>query len=356
VKAARRLLMLSRNTLRGRDLMSEMSLSKEEVETILEIAADMKKDFLLGRFPDLLKNRTLFMIMYNPSLRTRNSFEAAMTQLGGHAHYLEPGKIYTPALEGDEVAYGTERVSDVARVLNGFGHGIALRVFGAPVNWVYGKGHEIGQEFCKWADIPVYNMGDDRFHPTQALADMMMVKELMGGFKGVKYTMSFAYSPSVKRQMAVTHSSIVLASLLGMDVTLSYPEGLDVEPEVEQRCRENAEAAGGRFRIVHDFDEGMSGAHIVNAKSWGCIKNIPPMSGSEPRFEETEKIYNAARHWTVDDRAMSLTDKGWFTHCLPTDRGYEVANSVIDGPQSAVFREAQNLIHVRKALLALTMG
>jgi N-acetylornithine carbamoyltransferase len=336
--------------------MTEMDLSREEVETILDLASDSKRDFLLGRHFDLLKNKTLFMIMYNPSLRTRNSFEAAMTQLGGHAQYLEPGKIYTPALEGDEVAYGTERVSDVARVLNGFGHGIALRVFGAPTNWIYGKGHQIGQEFCKWADIPVFNMGDDRFHPTQALADMMMVKERMGGFKGVKYTMCFAYSPSVKRQMAVTQSSIVLATLLGMDVTLCYPEGLDVEDTVEQRCRENAAKYGGSFRIVHDREEGLTGAHIVNSKSWGCIKNLPPLSGTEPNFVATERIYEGARDWIIDDKAMSWTSHGYYTHCLPCDRGYEVANSVIDGPQSAVFQEAQNLLHIRKAVLGLTLA
>ena len=110
---------------------------------------------------------------------------------------------------------------------------------------------------------------------------MMTVKELMGGFQGVKYTMCFAYSPSVKRQMAVTQSSIVLASLLGMDVTLCYPEGLDVEEAVEQRCRETADRYGGKFTISHDRREGLAGAHWVNAKSWGCIKNLPPLSGEE---------------------------------------------------------------------------
>ena len=348
--------MLAKNTLRGRDMMTEMDFSREEIETILEIGLELKRDFLLGRSTELLKHKTLFMIMYNPSLRTRNSFEAGMTQLGGHAHYLEPGKIYTPALAGDEVAYGTERVSDVARVLNGMGHGIALRVFGVPTNWVYGKGHEIGREFCEWADIPVFNMGDDRFHPTQALADMMTVKELMGGFQGVKYTMCFAYSPNVKRQMAVTHSSIVLASLLGMDVTVCYPEGLDVEEAVEQRCRETADRYGGKFTITHDRREGLAGAHWVNSKSWGCIKNLPPLSGNEPNFDATEKIYEGAKDWIMDEEAMSWTDKGYYTHCLPCDRGYEVADSVIDGPQSAAFQEAQNLLHVRKALMALTMA
>jgi N-acetylornithine carbamoyltransferase len=229
-------------------------------------------------------------------------------------------------------------------------------VFGAPVNFIYGKGHAIGREFCQWADIPVFNMGDDRFHPTQALANMLMVRELFGGLRGVKYTMCFAYSPSVKRQMAVTHSSIVLATLMGMDVTLCYPEGLDVEPEVEQRCRENAERHGGSFRIAHDRREGLRGAHIVNAKSWGCIRNLPPASGAEPNFAATEAIYQQAREWTIDDEAMSWTDRGFFTHCLPCDRGFEVTNSVIDGEQSAVFREAHNLLHVRKALMALTMA
>lgn len=348
--------MLGTNTLHRRDVMSDMDLSRDEVETVIDIAFDLKRDYLLQRPTDFLKNKTLFMIMYNPSLRTRNGFEAAMTQLGGHAHYLEPGKIYTPALQGEETPLGTERVSDVARVLNGFGHGIALRVFGAPVNWVYGKGHQIGQEFCKWAEIPVYNMGDDRFHPTQALADMMMVKEVMGGFKGVKYTMSFAYSPSVKRQMAVTHSSIMLATLLGMDVTLCYPEGLEAENAVVKKCSENTEKYGGKFRIVHDFAEGLSGANIVHAKSWGCIKNLPPLSGKEPNFAATEKIYESARNWIIDDQAMSWTDNGYYTHPLPCDRGFEVADSVIDGPRSAVFKEAENLLHARKALLALTMS
>ncbi len=348
--------MLDRNTLRGRDIMSEMDFTREEAETVLDIAFDMKRDYLLGRTTEYLKNKTLVMIMYNPSLRTRNGFEAAMTQLGGHAHYLEPGKIYTPALEGAEVPYGTERISDVARVLNGFGHAIALRVFGVAVDWVYGKGHQIGQEFCKWAEIPVFNMGDDRFHPTQGLADMMAVKEVMGGFKGVKYTHSFAYSPSVKRQLAFTHSSILLASLLGMDVTLCYPEGLDPEDTVMKTCTQNAERYGGTFRVVHDRREGLAGANIVTAKSWGCIKNLPPVSGKQPNFADTEKIYAGARDWIIDDEAMSWTDKGYYSHCLPCDRGYEVSDSVIDGPQSMVFKEAQNLLHIRKALLTLTMA
>jgi ornithine carbamoyltransferase len=138
--------------------------------------------------------------------------------------------------------------------------------------------------------------------------------------------------------------------------TLCYPEGLDVEEGVEQRCRENAARFGGSFRITHDRRDGLDKADIVNSKSWGCIKNLPPRCGTEPNFAATEKIYEGARDWIIDDEAMSWTNRGYYTHCLPCDRGYEVANSVIDGPQSAVFKEAENLLHARKALMALTMA
>ena len=108
--------------------------------------------------------------------------------------------------------------------------------------------------------------------------------------------------------------------------------------------------------MVHDRREGLAGANIVSSKSWGCIRNLPPLSGNEPDFAATEKIYAAARDWIIDDEAMSWTDNGYYTHCLPCDRGYEVSDSVIDGPRSMVFKEAQNLLHVRKALLTLTMA
>jgi ornithine carbamoyltransferase len=182
-RASKEALMLAKNTLRGRDLMSEMDLSRDEVETILDVAFDLKRDFILGRPTDLLKCKTLFMIMYNPSLRTRNSFEAGMTQLGGHAHYLDPSKIYTPAMEGQEKAYSTERVSDVARTLSRMGDAIAIRCYGDPVRWEYGGAHRMLREFARWADIPVLNMEDDVYHPFQGLADIFTVKEKFGAFK-----------------------------------------------------------------------------------------------------------------------------------------------------------------------------
>ena len=188
---------------RGRDFLTLLDWSKEEVESILEVAADLKQRQAVGEYHDhILRAKSLFMIFYNQSLRTRNSFEAGMTHLGGHAHFLDPSKIYTPALPGKEVAYSTERVSDVARVLARMGEAIAIRCYGDPVDWVYGGAHEIMRNFAYWADIPVLNMECDKYHPFQALADVLTVKEKFGGFKGVKFVMSWAYSPSVHKPRA----------------------------------------------------------------------------------------------------------------------------------------------------------
>lgn len=153
-------------SLRGRDFLAETDFSREEIESVLQVAEDLKRERAKGvRHDELLRSKTLFMIFYNQSLRTRNSFEAGMTQLGGHAHYLDPDKIYTPAMEGREVAYSTERVSDVARVLGRMGDAIAIRCYGDPVDWEYGGAHAMLQEFARWSDIPVLNMEDDIYHP-----------------------------------------------------------------------------------------------------------------------------------------------------------------------------------------------
>jgi N-acetylornithine carbamoyltransferase len=199
------------DSFKGRDFITLLDWSREEVETILDVALDLKRQFATGDYHDhLLRAKTLFMIFYNQSLRTRNSFEAGMTQLGGHAHFLDPSKIYTPALEGKEVAYATERVSDVARVLSRMGDGIAIRCYGDPVDWEYGGANELLHEFAHWSDIPILNMEDDKYHPFQALADVLTVKEKFGGFKGTKFVMSWAYSPSVHKPRAVPQSGSTL--------------------------------------------------------------------------------------------------------------------------------------------------
>ena len=349
------------NTFRGRDFLAETDWTREDIETVLELASDLKMDRAKGKLhDDLLRAKTLFMIFYNQSLRTRNSFEAGMTQMGGHAHYLDPSKIYTPALEGHEIAYTTERVSDVARVLDRMGDAIAIRCYGDPVEWEYGGAHNMLKEFARWAEIPVLNMEDDVYHPFQGLADLLTVKEKFGGYKGVKFTMSWAYSPSVHKPRAVPQSAILYATMLGCEVTLAHPKGMELDPQILAQCEEYAKVAGGSFHITNDFKEGIEGADVVYPKAWAATPIFQaPIGQSDPK--KTQEIFDQHKDWICTKELMETAAKqAIYLHCLPADRGYEVTNEVIDktsgsGWTSAVFDEAENRLHVQKAVMALVM-
>ncbi len=348
-------------TFKGRDFLAETDFTREEVETILQVAGDLKRERAKGQYHDhLLRSKTLFMIFYNQSLRTRNSFEAGMTQLGGHAHYLDPDKIYTPAMEGREVAYATERVSDVARVLDRMGDAIAIRCYGDPVGWEYGGAHKMLLEFARWAGIPVLNMEDDIYHPFQGLADILTVKEKFGGFQGVNFTMSWAYSPSIHKPRAVPQSAILYATMMGMHVTLAHPQGMELDPVIMAQCEAYAIESGGSFKLTHDFQEAVTGAHVVYPKAW-CATPIfqPPVGEADPVM--TQSIFDQHKGWICTREIMDLAAKNAiYLHCLPCDRGFEVANDVIDktsgkGWLSAAFDEAENRLHVQKAVMTLVM-
>ena len=342
-------------TFRGRDYLTLLDYTKEEVETILDVAFELKRKRALGEKHHLLEDKTLFMIFYNQSLRTRNSFEAGMTQMGGHAHFLDPSKIYKPAREGHEVAYSTERISDVSRTLARMGEAIAIRCYGDPVDWEYGEAHEIIKDFAKWSHIPVINMECDKYHPCQAMADLMTVKEKMGTFKGTKFTMSWAYSPSVHKPRAVPQSAIIAAAKMGMEVTLAHPKGMDLDPEVLGACEQMSGDAGGSFRITNDFEDGLKGAHVVYPKAW-CATPLfkAPVGSEDPK--KTQEIFDGHKDWICDKAHMEMADKqAIYMHCLPADRGFEVTDEVLDGPQSAAFDEAENRLHAQKAVMSLIM-
>jgi len=349
------------NTFKDRDFLAETDFTPEEILTILEVAEQLKRDYAMGKLHDqILRSKTLFMIFYNQSLRTRNSFEAGMTQLGGHAHYLDPDKIYTPAMEGREVAYSTERVSDVARVLDRMGNAIAIRCYGDPVDWEYGGAHAMLREFARWAEIPVLNMEDDVYHPFQGLADVLTVREKFGGFKGVNFTMSWAYSPSIHKPRAVPQSAILYASMMGMNVTLAHPQGMQLDPAILAACQTYAQDTGGSFRITNDFVDGVTDAHVVYPKAWCATPIFQPPVGSSDTVQ-TQAIFDQHKDWICTEKIMDLAAKNAiYLHCLPCDRGFEVTNEVIDktsgsGWLSAAFDEAENRLHVQKAVMTLVM-
>lgn len=344
------------DSLKGRDFLTTRGFSREEIQTIIDVALDLKMRFAVREPHRLLPDMTLFMIFYGMSLRTRNSFEAGMTQLGGHAHYLSPGEIYTPALDDEVREYRTESVADVARVLSRMGHGIAIRCFGQAVNWVYGAGQEVVDGFAKWSDIPVINMESDMYHPCQGMADILTMKEKLGQLEGKKFVMSWAYSPRSQKPLSVAHSALLLTSLMGMDVTVAYPERFDLDPKVMDQVQANAAKNGRSVEIVHDMKEAVRGADVVYAKNWTSRHFFPPETET-PQPEEVQKLFEENRQWICDEDTMKLANRNaFYMHCLPADRNFEVTSAVMDGPQSAVFDQTENRMHAQKAIMALTMG
>jgi len=322
--------------LRGRDFVTDVDWSVEELERVFELAAGLKQKFRRGDPTLLLPHQTLFMMFFEQSTRTRNSFEAGMTQLGGHAHDLTPDKM--------QISHG-ETPWDTGKVLSRYGHAIAIR------NCFWKVGNRYLREVAAAASVPVFNMQCDWWHPCQAMADLMTAREKFGatGLRGRKIAVSWAYAPSYQKPMSVPQSLIALFPRFGMDVVLAHPPEFDLVPDIVTRARDFARAAGTKFEIVHDMDAAFEGAHVVYPKSWGCMMHTDDK-------QESAQIAKHYTSWICDERRMKLAaPDAVYMHCLPADRGHEVTDAVIDGPQSVVFDEAENRLHAQKAIMALTM-
>lgn len=347
----------------GRDWLTVQDWTQEELKELVKIALDLKKKKYANEPHEYLKGSTLFMLFYNRSLRTRNSFEAGMFQLGGHAHFLSPNDVYTPVLPGDDAAYTTERIADVARVLASYGEATAIRIYGKHAKWEYGRGHKVITEFAKWSKradgkkVPIINMEDDVYHPCQAMADIQALWEKYNGnLEGKKFVMSWAYSGSVEKPLAVPQSAILVASKFGMDVVLAHPKGFELDDKILEMTKKNADQYGGSFEIVNDMDEAVEGADVVYAKSWG-VKHFMRPFVPEPDFEKAKELFEKNKDWIMTQERMDKGNKGvYYMHCLPADRNQEVTDEVLDGPQSIVFLEAENRLHAQKAIMVTIMG
>jgi N-acetylornithine carbamoyltransferase len=348
--------MVEAKSLRNRDWIApEIEYTQEEWETVLECAQNLKQRFAMGEKPRILDRKTMYMFFYNRSLRTRNSFETGIAQLGGNAINLSPDAVYTPSLESDEIPYTTERISDVARVLSGMGEAIGIRIYGKPTGWNYGKGESYIREFARWASIPVINMEDDVFHPCQIAADIMTMREFLGkDLQGKKFVISWAYSGSYEKPVAVPQSCVLGALLMGMDTVLAHPPGFELDPKIIETAKKYSDTYGGDFQITNSMKDAFEGAKIVYPKSWGSLRCVPPQA-REINLNALKKIFEENKGWICTQELMDLTDKGYYMHCLPADRRMEVEDRVIDGKQSIVWQEAWNRLHVQKAILSLLL-
>jgi ornithine carbamoyltransferase len=322
--------------MKGRNWLMTQDWTDAEIELALETATTLKKEFKSGVTTLHLPHKTIFLIFFDKSTRTRNSFEAGITQLGGHAHFIDS--------ETSQIAHG-ESPKDMGIILSGYGHGIAIRHDVVP-----GEGQAYMREVARWADVPVINMQCDVDHPCQTLADLMTIREEFGeDLSGLKMAVSWAYAPSYVKPMSVPQGLVMLMTRFGMKVTLAHPPEYTLMEEPMRIARENAAVSGGTFDVVDNMEDAFTGADIVYPKSWGVESLF-----SQPA--EAMKVAQQYRSWICNEQRMALAKShAIYMHCLPADRGSEVTDAVIDGPQSRVYPEAENRMHTAKALMALTM-
>jgi N-acetylornithine carbamoyltransferase len=321
--------------LRNRDLIGDLDFSKEEVETVLDVAWDLKRKRALGESHAYLRDKVLAMLFFFSSTRTRGSFEAGMAQLGGHAAFIESRT--TQISHGD-----TEK--EMGEIFGRYFDGIAIR----HVDW--GIGNRYLNLVAEASRVPVLNMQCEIYHPFQCLADLMTIMEKKGrDLRGRKMVVSWAYAASYLKPISVPQSLILQMPRFGMDVVLAHPPEFKLMPEIMEQAREQARKYNTGFEVVEDMEEACQGADVIYAKSWG-----PLLTTHDP--EEGKRIQDQYKHWIADDAKIALgKDDAIYMHPLPADREIEVSNSVIDGPHSVVFDEAENRLHAQKAVMALTM-
>ncbi len=321
--------------LHGRDLIGDLDFSKEEVETVLDVAFDLKRKRALGEPHPYLRDKVLAMLFFFSSTRTRGSFEAGMAQLGGHGAFIESATT--------QIKHG-DTAKEIGEIYGRYFDGIAIR----HCDWKLGNPYL--NEVAQYSRVPVLNMQCDVYHPFQCLADLMTIMEKKGkDLRKKKVVVSWAYASSYLKPISVPQSLILQLPRFGMDVTLSYPEEFKLMPEIEAEAKAQAKKFGTEFKVVHDMKEGFKDVDVVYAKSWG-----PLLTTDDPK--KGQQLQDKYKDWIADAKKMKAArSDAIYMHPLPADRDIEVSSDVIDGPQSVVYDEAENRLHAQKAVMALTM-
>lgn len=325
----------SKPRFKGRHFITCEDYTKEEIDYLLEVSKDLKYKFRHNVPTHYLEDKTGFLIFFEQSTRTRNSFEAGLAQLGGHATFLDTSMM--------QVSHG-ESAKDTATILSSFGHMIACRY----CNW--GLGNKYINEMAKWSTVPIVNLQCDLYHPMQVLADLMTMQEVFTDVRHLKVSIIWAYATSHKKPISVPVSQVLLFPRYGIDVTLAYPEGYDLPDWVIAKAKKNAEENGGSFRITHNMEEAFRDADVVYPKNWGSWV-------TNQSTAVVDDLLESYKGWKCTEEMMKLAKPGCkYMHALPADRGNEVEDSVIDGPQSIVYQEAENRLHTAKAVMVEFVG
>jgi len=327
-----------------RHFLTTQDRSREELDKLIASAFRFKNREDQSR---PLANQSVALVFFNPSLRTRASMQVGIYDLGGNAVFLEPGGTsWTLEHRDGAVMAGdkTEHVAEFVRVLGRYCSAIGVRTFAAMKDWQEERADPVLTAFAKYAEVPVINLESAMHHPCQAMADMMTVREKLGpGRKRVVLTWAWHPQPL---PMAVPNTFALASAQMGHDIVIAHPPGYDLDPELLKDAARVAEEAGGTVSFTQDIERALDGAQAVYAKSWGASQFY-----GAPDKDIAEREQHRSK-WIVDEQKMARTNEAIFMHCLPVRRNVIVTDGVIDSSRSVVIDEAENRLHVQKAILA----
>jgi len=304
-----------------KDFLSISDCSPDELQNILDLSLQLKKELKTGENSPLLRKKVLGMIFQKPSLRTRVSFDMAMRQLGGDALYLSP----------NEIGLGKrESIADVARVLSGYVDVLMARVFE----------HEHVLELAKWSSIPVINGLSDYNHPCQAMADALTIYEEFGALKDINVTY-------IGDGNNVAVSLMHIAAKLGANFTIANPDGFDITPRAIEDAKAFASGSGSRLTFLRDPHEAVKKAHVIYTDTWTSM-------GQEEETKMREKVFPP--YQVNEDLVNEASKEVIVLHCLPAHRGHEITDEVADGSHSRLFPQAHNRLHAQKGILVHIFG
>lgn len=318
-----------------KDFISTQEWNKQDLDSLLDLAKDIKKN--PSKYRNTVDGKTLLMLFFNPSTRTRNSTQVAAFQLG-----IDPT---FNSIKDSWIGYKSESVKDTSAVLSRYYDAIGIRIFPNAVKWEYKRANQILNEFAKWSEVPIINFEDDQYHPLQALTDIFTIREKKRTTKHKKIVISWAYHPK-PLPFSVPNSTLLMSTRYGMDVTLAHPEHYDLDEDIIKTAKKNVSESNGSLTISNNIEEAYSDADVVYIKSWGAKKFY-----GEPKKEKKLRLpYRDS--WRIKSEYLDYTkNDSIFMHCLPIRRNVVADEDAIDGPHSVVYDQAENRLYTVKALL-----
>ncbi len=321
-------------------------LNDRQIEDVLDLASRLKRG--VSR-PDLA-GQTVGLLFFRPSLRTRTSLEVAMHQLGGHTLNLNAASDFWE-LEARENrlmdGVAPEHIKDAAAALSCYVGSIAIRPALLGKSWAVDRKDEQIRSWMQHSRVPVINMESALWHPLQALADLLTLRESLGELKGKKLTIAWTQSPTPSSP-AVVHSILMAALRSGMDVNIAHPTGFDLDSDVMEQAKNMAQSNDATLESGLTLEDAASGSHVIYARSWWGLENY-----GQPSLSAHQN--SRAGHWCVDDRIMEAGEDTRIMHPMPIRRNLEVTDRVLDGPRSLIIEQAANRLHTQKSLLSLLL-